>query len=163
MFFVFSEHQMRRKISACEATFSPSTEMWPKITPAIQPNTSYLHLLSFNEETTPPHVLWSDRASMALVLPHPNCLSMKDSRRRRHAECEQRGHSAHGFWWHHCSFLHGRASVFSQDVSVRNREQLSVLVFVFFRVMRIKVTHVLWGCGSGFFSVLQYLFFFFFS
>lgn len=36
--FVFSECQMRPKIRACEATFSPSTEIWQKVSPAIQPN-----------------------------------------------------------------------------------------------------------------------------
>lgn len=37
--FVFSKCQMRRNIRACEGTFSPSTEIWAKATPAIQPNT----------------------------------------------------------------------------------------------------------------------------
>lgn len=68
----------------------------------------------------------------------------------------------HRSQWHRCSFLQSKSFIFSQDLSMWKREELSVLAFLFFEVISINVTHVLWGCDLGFFLLLLNIFMLFF-
>lgn len=57
-------------------------------------------------------------------------------------------------------FSHYKSFVFCQDLSIWKREELSILALVFFRVIRVNVTHVLWVCDSSFFFLLLSIFMF---
>lgn len=55
--FLFSECQMRPKIRVCEATFSPSTEIWQPPLPAIQPKVLYVCPCSKRQQACGSHHL----------------------------------------------------------------------------------------------------------
>lgn len=139
---------MRHKIRACEATFSPSTQMWPKITPAIQPNTFYLHLLSFNEETTPPHILWYNRGFHGLT---QAVCQWRTADGGDTLSVSREGTQAMGFDGATAAFYMAEPQFSAKTWVCGIGNSWAFCFLSFFRVIRVKVTHVLWGCGSVFY------------
>lgn len=173
--FAFSKCQTRPKIRACGKSFSPLTEIRQKASPAFQPTRLYVcpalskrwHIMLPNicHGLPDPGSFLRGRSQLC-----PSCTShqalhpsLSCTRQWTMADGSEELNSRlriHSSPTGLSGFSHHRSFVFSQDLSTWKREQLRVLALVFFKVIRVNVTHILWVCDSRFLFLLLRIFMF---
>lgn len=127
--FVFSKWQMTPKIRACEATLSPSTNIWQKASPALQPNTPYGCPALSKAVTCPCFSPGPGSFRRGRSLPCPSCVCLQAS--PSPLSCTEATNNGRRTWWAErgvqeaptlthrsqcrcCSFSHSKSLVFSQ-------------------------------------------------